>query len=276
MSRTGIGLAVRKGAPHPDVSTPDALKNTLLAAKSIGQTALTGGGITALHVQRVFQRSASPSRCPKAEVRGGRTERPRQRAGGERRSRDRVAAGLRADVESRCRGDRHAAGQAAADHHQCRGHHHRREGARRRPRADPASDDAGGAGDLQDEGVGTSGPAVLDIRVLHRNRAPAAVELAHHRTPTPSRATALPSSSTSPDTRNRECTIATSGARMRTCISSVSRWLVRNGPPAPCNRCISFRNSARVLIHTPLTVTNCPSSVSDSTMPSGSCRSRPR
>src|SRR6185369_15749282 len=54
VSRTGIGLAVRKGAPHPDVSTPDALKRTLLAAKSIGQTSLTGGGITALHVQRVL------------------------------------------------------------------------------------------------------------------------------------------------------------------------------------------------------------------------------
>jgi molybdate transport system substrate-binding protein len=54
VSRTGIGLAVRKGAPHPDVSTPDALKKTLLAAKSIGQTSLTGGGITALHVQRVL------------------------------------------------------------------------------------------------------------------------------------------------------------------------------------------------------------------------------
>jgi molybdate transport system substrate-binding protein len=54
VSRTGIGLAVRKGAPHPDVSTADALKKTLLAAKSIGQTSLTGGGITALHVQRVL------------------------------------------------------------------------------------------------------------------------------------------------------------------------------------------------------------------------------
>ena len=54
VSRTGIGLAVKKGAPHPDVSTPDALKKTLLAAKSIGQTSLTGGGITALHVQRVL------------------------------------------------------------------------------------------------------------------------------------------------------------------------------------------------------------------------------
>lgn len=54
VSRTGIGLAVKKGAPHPDVSTPDALKRTLLAAKSIGQTSISGGGITAFHVQRVL------------------------------------------------------------------------------------------------------------------------------------------------------------------------------------------------------------------------------
>jgi molybdate transport system substrate-binding protein len=56
VSRTGIALAVRKGAPHPDVSTPEALKRALLAAKSIGHTAPAGGGITALHVQGVFQR----------------------------------------------------------------------------------------------------------------------------------------------------------------------------------------------------------------------------
>jgi molybdate transport system substrate-binding protein len=56
VSRTGIGLAVKKGAPHPDVSTPDALKRTLLAAKSVGQTSLSGGGITAFFIQRVFAR----------------------------------------------------------------------------------------------------------------------------------------------------------------------------------------------------------------------------
>jgi len=56
VSRTGIGIAVKKGAPHPDVSTPDALKRTLLAAKSVGQTSLSGGGITALAIQRVFSR----------------------------------------------------------------------------------------------------------------------------------------------------------------------------------------------------------------------------
>ena len=30
-----VGFAVRKGAPKPDISTPDALKRALLAAKSI-------------------------------------------------------------------------------------------------------------------------------------------------------------------------------------------------------------------------------------------------
>jgi molybdate transport system substrate-binding protein len=56
VSRTGIGIAVKNGAPHPDVSTPDALKRALLAAKSVAQTSIAGGGITAFHVQRVFSR----------------------------------------------------------------------------------------------------------------------------------------------------------------------------------------------------------------------------
>ena len=56
VSRTGIALAVRKGSPHPDVSTPETLKRALMAAKSIGHSAPASGGITALHVQKVFER----------------------------------------------------------------------------------------------------------------------------------------------------------------------------------------------------------------------------
>jgi molybdate transport system substrate-binding protein len=35
VARGGIGMAVRQGAPVPDVSTPEAFKKTLMAAKSI-------------------------------------------------------------------------------------------------------------------------------------------------------------------------------------------------------------------------------------------------
>jgi molybdate transport system substrate-binding protein len=56
VARTGIGIAVRKGAPKPDVSSPEALKRALLAAKSIGHTAPAGGGVTAAHVMGVFDK----------------------------------------------------------------------------------------------------------------------------------------------------------------------------------------------------------------------------
>jgi molybdate transport system substrate-binding protein len=56
VARTGIGIAVRKGAPKPDVSSADALKHTLLAAGSIGHTAPAGGGVTAAHITGVFEK----------------------------------------------------------------------------------------------------------------------------------------------------------------------------------------------------------------------------
>ena len=56
LARTGIGIAVKKGAPRPDVSTPEALKRALLAAKAVGHASPAGGSITANHILRMFEK----------------------------------------------------------------------------------------------------------------------------------------------------------------------------------------------------------------------------
>jgi molybdate transport system substrate-binding protein len=43
LARSGIGVAVRHGVPHPDISTVDALRTTLLAAKSIAYSDSASG-----------------------------------------------------------------------------------------------------------------------------------------------------------------------------------------------------------------------------------------
>ena len=56
VARSGIGVAVRKGAPKPDISSPEALKRTLLAAKSITYSNPALGGAAAIHFEKVLDR----------------------------------------------------------------------------------------------------------------------------------------------------------------------------------------------------------------------------
>jgi molybdate transport system substrate-binding protein len=56
LARVGIGIAVREGAPLPDISTADALRKTLLAARSIAHPDPLGGGFAGAQITRMFAR----------------------------------------------------------------------------------------------------------------------------------------------------------------------------------------------------------------------------
>jgi molybdate transport system substrate-binding protein len=56
LARVGIGIVVREGTPLPDISTEDALRKTLLAARSIAHPDPQGGGFAGAQITRVFAR----------------------------------------------------------------------------------------------------------------------------------------------------------------------------------------------------------------------------
>jgi molybdate transport system substrate-binding protein len=53
IAHSGIGVAIHKGAPKPDISTTEAFKRTLLNAKSIGFTA---AGATGAYLKTLFEK----------------------------------------------------------------------------------------------------------------------------------------------------------------------------------------------------------------------------
>ena len=50
----GVGVAVRAGAPKPDISTPEAFKKSMLAAKSLMYADPALGGQSGIHTAKVF------------------------------------------------------------------------------------------------------------------------------------------------------------------------------------------------------------------------------
>jgi molybdate transport system substrate-binding protein len=56
IARSGMGVVVRKGAPKPDISSPEALKRTLLAAKTITYGNPAQGGASGIHFAKVLER----------------------------------------------------------------------------------------------------------------------------------------------------------------------------------------------------------------------------
>jgi molybdate transport system substrate-binding protein len=56
LARVGIGVAVRAGAPKPDISSIESFRRTLLAAKSIVYTDPAVGGASGIHFEKVLDR----------------------------------------------------------------------------------------------------------------------------------------------------------------------------------------------------------------------------
>jgi molybdate transport system substrate-binding protein len=56
IARVGIGMGVRQGAPRPDISTPESLKQTLLGAKSVAYMDPAKGATSGIHFAKVLER----------------------------------------------------------------------------------------------------------------------------------------------------------------------------------------------------------------------------
>ena len=56
LALSGVGVSVRSGAPKPDISTPEKLKEALIAAKAIAYSDPAKGGASGVHFAKVVER----------------------------------------------------------------------------------------------------------------------------------------------------------------------------------------------------------------------------
>jgi molybdate transport system substrate-binding protein len=56
LASSGVGIAVKAGAPKPDISTPEALKQTLLEAKTISYSEPSAGGASGVYFEKLIER----------------------------------------------------------------------------------------------------------------------------------------------------------------------------------------------------------------------------
>ena len=56
IARSGVGIAIRRGSARPDISTVDAFKKTLLAARSIAYTNPADGGTSAVYFAELIKK----------------------------------------------------------------------------------------------------------------------------------------------------------------------------------------------------------------------------
>ena len=73
LARVGIGVAIKQGAPVPDISTVDAWKQSLLKARAIAYTDPASGGTAGTYLANLFEKMgiASELRPKTVLVKGG-------------------------------------------------------------------------------------------------------------------------------------------------------------------------------------------------------------
>ena len=72
LGEVGVAVAVRSGAPLPDVSTPDAFKRAMIGAKSVMHADPALGGQSGIHTARVFEKlGIAEEMKPKTALRPG-------------------------------------------------------------------------------------------------------------------------------------------------------------------------------------------------------------
>ena len=56
LAKSVFAIAVKRGASKPDISSAEALKNTLLAARAVGYTDPAAGGASGVHFAKIIER----------------------------------------------------------------------------------------------------------------------------------------------------------------------------------------------------------------------------
>jgi len=72
LASVAIGVVVKDGAPKPDVSTVEAFKNALLAAKTVAYIDPTSGGSSGIYIDKLLERLGIADQIrPKAKLKKG-------------------------------------------------------------------------------------------------------------------------------------------------------------------------------------------------------------
>lgn len=72
LASVGVGVMVKAGAPKPDISTVDAFKKAVLAAKTVAYIDPASGGSSGVYLEKLFQKMGIADQVkPKAKLKKG-------------------------------------------------------------------------------------------------------------------------------------------------------------------------------------------------------------